>query len=86
MPEPTVRQQQCLALALEHGYHEAAWRLGLAVGTVRWHLHRLYQRLEVTDKWEAACMLGWVRIPAALLAPLPDESPGVDGFAAGGSS
>lgn len=67
MLEPTPRQLACLALHLMEGRHEAAFRLGLSPRTVTWHLERLYQRLGVYNKWEAACLLGWVRIPVGLV-------------------
>jgi DNA-binding CsgD family transcriptional regulator len=62
----TKRQLQSLALALEHGSLETAHLLGLADTTVKEHLKRLYKRLCVTNKWEAATLLGWTRVPPAL--------------------
>lgn len=75
----TTRQLQCLYLALEVGADEAGYLLGLSPQTVKNHLSKLFKKLAVMTKWEAASALGWVKYPQALLdAPLgaPDETAG----------
>ena len=71
----TTRQLQCLALALAHGADEAAYRLGLRPSTVKNTLTKVYKRLGVMNKWEAASTLGWVRFPAGLLDTPPVGAP-----------
>lgn len=70
----TTRQLQCLYVSLEMGTDEAAYLLGLTPKTVKSHMTKLFRKLGVSTRWEAACDLGWVTVPQALLdAPLGDR-------------
>lgn len=65
------RQLQCLIAALELGTEEAAYVLGITPKTLKSHLTKLFRKLVVYNKWEAASALGWVQYPRELMdAPL----------------
>jgi DNA-binding NarL/FixJ family response regulator len=54
MDKLTRRQREILALlAKGYLYKEIAERLGIALGTVRAHLHTIYQTLRVQSRTEA---------------------------------
>ncbi len=83
------RQLQALSLSLQHGADEAAFRMGITTKTIRNLLTRLYRKLGVFGRFEAAVTLGWVHIPPELLdAPLEArelvESPPIGGRALAG--
>lgn len=67
------RQLLALAQALQHGNAEAGYRMGIAEQTVTNLLTRLYSRLGVFNRYEAAIALGWLTIPAALLDASPED-------------
>lgn len=54
MEKLTGRQREILALlAKGYMYKEIAERLGIALGTVRAHLHKIYQTLRVQSRTQA---------------------------------
>lgn len=67
-----VRRLQALALSLQHGNREAGFRMGVAETTVKAMLSKLNRQLGTFNKWEAACALGWVACPSALLDASPE--------------
>lgn len=68
MPEPTtpqspgaerltgseLRMLKLLDLGLSN--QEIADRVGITVGTVKWHLHHLFEKLQVTSRAKAAAV------------------------------
>lgn len=65
----SLRMLAVLSLSLQHGQKDTAYMLGIAPQTVKNQLTTLYQRLNVSGAFEAACALGWVVIPEYLLDP-----------------
>ena len=61
----TDRERDVLNLLVRgHAYADVARALDIGVGTVQSHVKRLYKKLEVSTKAEAACVAlreGWVR-------------------------
>jgi DNA-binding CsgD family transcriptional regulator len=51
------------AVAQLGGQREAALELGIAEGTVKNHLTRIYRKLGVTTQAEALAAVGWLRLP-----------------------
>lgn len=70
-----------LSMLLQHGRKGAAYRLGVTDKTLRNEMTRFYGRLGARDMFEAACALGWFRIPADLLdaPPMGPDSSGSQG-------
>jgi hypothetical protein len=73
MGKPTTGQLEALAYTLHFGDQGAADRLGVTPSAVRMRCSRLYDCLGAISKWDAALLLGWVRIPADLLDASPED-------------
>lgn len=65
LARPTDREIQILSLIAEgHSNADLAARVFLAEGTVKWHLHNLYRKLDVSNRTgalRAARARGWLR-------------------------
>lgn len=54
-PEVLTRTEAVVLVLVDHGLSndEIAARLAIAVGTVKWHLHRVFEKLYARNRLEA---------------------------------
>jgi DNA-binding NarL/FixJ family response regulator len=63
-PEPTPRELEAFAAVCRYGcFKDAGAALGISPHTVRDHMSRLYVKLNVETRVEAAMALGWLVLP-----------------------